>query len=295
MRNWLRVCAVVVVLAGLSGCGVRAAYNNLDWLTVRWVDQQVSLNAEQRQLLREFLDEQLLWHCATQLADYQAWIDEMRMDLLAYRLDRERLAEHGRTAAAFGRMLTERSIPILTDLAASLDDDQVDEVLASFAERTEEVRVAVEEQSPETMAAERLDSMDRALRRAIGRTNAAQKERLQTWADAVTATQPYHLRQRMYWQDRIAAALDRRDDRTFLEGEIAALLRPEAAWSDEYRAVMERNRGLTLDALEDVLELADQRHRNRLSARLHRLNSDFERLSCEGEAPPELLAAAESS
>ncbi|TVS11897.1 MAG: hypothetical protein EA419_06695 [Wenzhouxiangella sp.] len=283
------------MLAGLSGCGVRTAYNNLDWLTVRWVNQQVTLNGDQRQMLREFLDEQLVWHCATQLPGYQAWIDEIRMDLLAYRLDRDRLADHGRTAAGFGRVLSERSIPILVDLAASLDDDQVEEVLAAFAEGTEEVRVAVEEKTPEELSADRLESMERALRRTMGRTNSAQQQRLQSWAASVTATQPHHLRQRIYWQDRLATALERRDDRSFLEGEMAAFLRPESAWSDEYRAIMENNRGLTLDALEEVLELADQRHLNRLSARLHGLKRDIERLSCEGEAPPELLAAADSA
>lgn len=284
----------LLLLAGfsLSGCGVRTAYNNLDWLTVRWVNQQVSLDRDQEAMLRAWLDEELSWHCATQLASYHGLIEQMRVDLLSGRLDSDRLADYGAAIAVFGRTLTERSLPMLTELAASLDDAQVQQVLAAFEERTEEVRVRIEEKSPEDLAEDRLGSMERSLRRFMGRTNADQNQRLNLWAQSVTATEPYHLAQRLYWQERLATALERRYDRGFLEDEIAALMRPETAWSDAYRAAMESNRELTLAALEDVILLADTRHINRASARLTSLRDDFRRLSCEGESVPALLAGA---
>lgn len=291
----VRNLSLLLLLLVLSGCGVRTAYNNLDWLTVRWVNQQVSLDREQEAMLRTWLDEQLSWHCATQLADYQDLVEQIRIDLLSGRLDRDRLAEHGQAIAELGRTLTERSLPILIDLAASLDDGQVEQVLAAFDERTDKVRVSVEEKSLEELSEERLASMERSLRRFMGRTNGDQRQRLEIWANSVTATEPYQLRQRLYWQERLAIALERRHDREFLGAEMTALMRPESAWSDDYRAVMENNRVLTLAALEDVIARADTRHINRLSARLSSLRSDFERLSCEGETAPALLAGVGST
>jgi len=295
MTVGIRYFALVLLLLGLSGCGVRTAYNNLDWLTVRWVNQQVNLDREQEAMLRTWLDEQLRWHCATQLADYQDLVEVIRLDLLSGRLDRDRMGEHGQAIAELGRTLTERSLPILIGLAASLDDGQVEQVLAAFDERTDKVRVSVEETSLEELAEERLASMERTLRRFMGRTNADQRRRLEVWAHSVTATEPYQLRQRLYWQDRLAIALDRRHDREFLGAEMTALMRPESAWPDDYRAVMETNRVLTLAALEEVIAQADTRHINRMSARLSSLRSDFQRLSCEGETVPALLAGIGST
>lgn len=294
MQNVFRILAALLLAASLSGCGVRTAYNNLDWLTVRWVNQQVSLDRQQEALLRAGLDDLLTWHCATQLAGYQDLVEQIRLDLLSDRLDQARLAEHGEAIAVFGRALTERSVPLLVELATTLDDTQVAQVLAAFDERTDKVRVSVEEKSLGDLAEDRFNSMDRTLRRFMGRSNRAQQQRLAVWADSVTATEAYQLTQRLYWQDRLATALASRHDRDFLSEEMAALMRPESAWSDEYRAVMEGNRVLTLAALEDVLSLADTRHVNRLSARLTTLQQDFQRLSCEDEPVITLLAGASS-
>lgn len=295
MRFAPRLFLVLLLGILLSGCGVRTAYNNLDWLAVRWVNQQVSLDADQEALLRAWLDAELNWHCATQLASYQSLIEQMRLDLLSGRLDGRRLADYGQAIAVFGRTLTERSLPMLTELAASLGDGQVQQVLAAFDERTEKVRVRVEEKSIDDLAEDRLSSMERSLRRLMGRPNADQRQRLSVWSHSVTATEPYHLTQRLYWQERLAIALERRHDQTFLAAEIAALMRPESAWSEAYRSAMENNRALTLAALEDVIELADTRHLNRMTARLTSLRDDFRRLSCEGETPSTLLAGAGSS
>ncbi|MGY6553360.1 MAG: DUF6279 family lipoprotein [Wenzhouxiangella sp.] len=294
MTRLLKSLILLLLLTALSGCGVRTAYNNLDWLTVRWVNQQVDLDRDQEAMLRDWLTEQLAWHCQTQLPLYQAVAEAIRHDLLTNNLNQARLAEHGQSVAELGRTLTERSLPLLIELAASLSDEQVAQVLEAFDERTEEVRVSVEEKSLEELAEERLESMERMLRRFMGRSNRPQRERLALWADSVTATESYQLRQRLYWQDRLGQALDQRDNQALLAGEIAALMRPESAWSDEYRQVMEGNRVLTLAALEDVIAVADNRHLNRLSSRLTGLINDFQRLRCDQDGLPTLLAGAYS-
>ena len=290
----LMLLLALMLCASLSGCGVRTAYNNLDGLAVRWVNQQVRLERNQEALLRAWLVEELAWHCATQLASYQALVEQIHLDLLAGRLDQHRMAEHGEVMARHGRTLTERSLPMLTELAASLNDAQVEQVLAAFDQRTEQVRTRLEEHSSEDLAADRLAGMERSLRRLMGRSNAAQRQRLSVWAHAITPTEHHHLQQRLYWQGRLAVALEQRHDREQLGAEIAALMRPESAWSEDYRAAMEANRRLTLATLEDMLALADTRHINRMAARLSGLKEDFRRLSCPSDTPPTLLAAAAS-
>lgn len=285
-RHACKLLVLLLLPALLAGCSTRLAYNNLDWLTVRWVDRQVSLDEDQRALLRELIEAQQPWHCATQLDDYQAWIDEVRLDLLSDRLDQQRFVQHGDRLAAFGRALAERIQPTLVELAMSFDDDQVDQVLVSLDERIDELRDEISTGSTGQWAQARMDGMERGLRRIMGPINPKQRARLERWAGDLEVTRAYQLTQRIYWRDRIGNALARRHDRGFLDREITALLEPASAWPDDYRQAIETNRRLTLAALEEVVALAEPKQRERFEARLSRLKNDFERLSCRGEAPP---------
>lgn len=286
VRNLIALSLLLVLLAG---CSTRLAYNNLDWLTVRWVNQQVSLDGSQRTLLRDLIEEQQLWHCATQLDDYQDWIEQVRLDLLAQRLDQQRLSDHGDSLAAFARALADRLQPVLVELAVSLDDEQVDQVLLALDERIEKLREEIGTRSDEQWAIDRVEGLERRLRRVMGAINPAQRARLERWASELTATHAYQLAQRLYWRDRIAEALARRDDRAFLDQEISALLAPDTVWPEAYRQAIESNRQLTLEALEEVVVMTEPAQRDKISARLSRLKNDFQRLSCEGEAPPALI------
>ncbi len=294
MKTFAMLIAVSLVLVFTAGCSTRIAYNNLDWLTVRWVNQQVSLEGDQRTMLRERLERQQLWHCATQLDRYQTWIEQLRLDLLAGRLDQVRLADHGDHLADFARALAERLQPMLVELAVSLDDEQVDQVLLALDERIDTLREEIGTRSDGQWAIDRVEGMERRLRRIMGSISPDQRRRLEQWADDLEPTHSYQLAQRLYWRERIASALSRRDDRAFLEQEISALVAPDSVWPDAYRRAIEANRELTLEALEEVVALTEPAQRDRISARLARLKNDFERLSCAGEAPPALIAAARS-
>lgn len=285
MRHACRLIILSLLLMLLAGCSTRLAYNNLDWLTVRWVDRQVTLDRDQRALLREMIEAQQLWHCATQLEDYQAWIEDVRLDLLSGRMDQARLVDHGDRLGEFGRALAQRVQPTLVELAASLDDDQVEEMLLALDERIEALRDEIDAGSTEHWAQERVARMERGLKRIMGPINPNQRARLDRWARELEVTQAYQLAQRVYWRERIAAALARRDERAFLEQEVSALLDPASAWPQAYRQAIEGNRQLTLTAMEEVVALVEPKQRDRLAARLTRLQEDFERLSCEGEAP----------
>jgi len=274
-----------LLLTLLVGCTTRMAYNNLDRLTVRWVDQHVSLDSDQRMLLREVIETEQLWHCATQLDDYQAWIEQLQLDLLADRLDQRRLADHGDRLAAFGRILAQRIQPMLVALAVSLDDEQVGEVRAALDERIEELREEIDAFSREEWAQERAKGMARGLRRFMGPINPGQRARVERWARELEPTHGHQLAQRLYWRDRITQALARRDERAFLELEVAALLAPSSVWPQGYREAIEANRQRTLAAMEEVVTLIDANQRDRLSTRLARLKRDFNQLSCDSEAP----------
>ena len=107
---------------------------------MRWVNKQVSLDNEQELLFRTALDEQLRWHCASQLPDYVSFLNTVDQDLTAGRLDAERLKSHAETLAGFGRQLLTETRPVILDLMASLDDRQVEELLEGVDKRNRELK-----------------------------------------------------------------------------------------------------------------------------------------------------------
>ncbi len=285
---------IVLVLSLATGCSSKLAYNNLDWLAARWIDRQVSLDRDQRELVSDHVEAQQRWHCATQLDAYKVWLEEVRLDLLKDQLDRRRLVEHGEQLAVFASRLAEQSEPLLVDLAASFNDQQVEAVVLELDERIEKLRDEIASRSADQWAIDRVEGMERRLSRLMGPLNPRQRERLEQWAAELVATHPYQLTQRQYWRDRIVDALERRTERGFMAAEVQALLAPSSVWPEDYRQAIEHNRELTLDALQDLFGLIESRQRNRISARLARLENDVERLSCSGDTAPALLAGTGS-
>ncbi len=280
MKNGLRIFLVVVLALVLAGCGVRTVYNNLDWLIMRWVNKQVSLNGEQELAVRTALDQQLRWHCSSQLPDYVVFLDRVDQDIADDQLDAERLKSHAESLAGFGRQLLAETRPVFIDLLASLDDEQVKELLAGIDKRNLELKEEAIDASLEELQRDQIDSMARVMKRFIGRLNTDQEQRLAEWAAALQPTGELALTQRLAWREAFASALQQRNDRPRFDSIMAKLLEPDSEWPDAYRVKMEHNRDATLAALADIHRLASERQVSRLSSRLNSLASDFERLSC---------------
>lgn len=280
MNRLTRLIAVALLALILAGCGIRGAYNNLDWLMMRWINGQVSLTSEQELAVRTALDDKLQWHCSTQLPMYVAFLRAVESDVQGDNIDLDQLRSHGEQLAAFGRALAERARPDVIDFLAVLSDDQIDGLRQSFAERNEEIIAESIEVSEEERQANQVSAMERGMRRFAGRPSAVQRERLERWAAELQPTAELSLAQRLAWQDSFFDALEVRSDNGTFSARMADLLEPGAAWSDEFRRRMEYNRERTLEAMVDIHQLSSPRQINRLRSRLDSLASDFQRLSC---------------
>ncbi len=281
MHNALKLLALTALALVLAGCALRLTYGQLDWLTLRWINQQVSLSGEQDRAARRWLDDKLAWHCANELPAYAELLTQLRADIAANRISVERLSVHGERIAEFGRRLIEHSQPEIIALMASLDQDQVIELLSGFDERNAEWLEEIEDQSPEEARTERVRAFERGMRRFTGsRLTPEQRSRLEVWAAALEPTAELELASRMAWQQNLADALSRRDRNGEFEAMMTELLTPGAGWTDEYRRRMEANRQLTLNTLVDLHHMAPPRQLQRLDSRLGSFIRDIERLSC---------------
>lgn len=280
--KWLITLLFVVVF--LTGCTVQLAYNNLDRLVLRWVDEKVELNAEQSRLVREALNENLDWHCREHLPQYVGLLESLDTDLQDGRFNAERLYALGAQIAAFGEELIAASVPIAVELMASLDDDQVQQLFGSFEQSNQELIDRLSEPNQAKVEARRADRMERRLKRFMGRLTDDQRARIGQWASAYQVTAGHQLAYAYQWQAALSQALDIREtNREAFAERIEILFDPGQGWDDGYRSAVELNQTLSWEMLSDVLAISTKRQRQRLSNKLRSYAGDFDALSCQDD------------
>ncbi|MEN1728968.1 MAG: DUF6279 family lipoprotein [Pseudomonadota bacterium] len=284
MKLAVRLILILALVLSTSACGLRLAYNHLDWLAMRWVNKQVTLNAAQEMAFRDALEMKLDWHCANELPDYVPFLESARSTLSAETLTTDDLEQMGEQVAVFGQRLIDRTMPSVVTLFASLDDDQVQELLDGVDERNEDFKEERVDPSPEQRQREQIESMKGSLGRFIGRTTSEQEARLQEWSESLLFVAPRMHSHQQQWRDKFADLLARRDDEETFGPALIELFQPAGDWSDDFREVMEFNRQRTLEAMVDIHASLTRRQQRRMLGRLESLQDDFERLSCSNES-----------
>jgi len=283
MRALPRFLLILILILGTSACGVRLAYHHLDWLAMRWVNKQVTLNPVQEMTFRDALEDKLAWHCANELPRYTPFLDSVAAVLQEDTVTVEQIEGMGAQVAGFGQSLVDRAMPSVIRLFASLDDAQVEELLAGIDVRNEEFREERIDVDQELRRSDRIDGMKRSLERFIGSTSERQDQRLEQWADSLLFVAPRMYAHQLQWRDKLAALLAERHQADTFEPALTELFQPAGDWPNDFQAVMAINRQRTLDTLVDIHASLTPRQKRRLLARIQSLSRDFQRLSCAAD------------
>ncbi|MDZ7790735.1 MAG: DUF6279 family lipoprotein, partial [Xanthomonadales bacterium] len=266
MNGARRLLLLLLLVGLLAGCGVKTAYNNADWLAMRWINDRVSLTAEQERAVEAALDQHLAWHCASELPAYADFLQEVKSDIARNRITPATLDAHGNRAGEFAQRLLARARPSLIDLLASLNDQQVDELIESFEERNREMAEEAE-RSREDLQRERVLGMEKGMRRFTGRLTREQRERLQSWAAELEPTASLALQHRLEWQERFAEALAIRHQRPAFEAAMTELLNADNSDSRALDTRRSANRARTLQTFVELHRISPERQVKRLQSR----------------------------
>lgn len=287
MKLWIRALFLACLASLLTGCGVRTTYNNLDWLAMRWLNDQVNLSAEQERMARNAIERKLAWHCASELPDYIALIERIERDVANGEITVDSLDSYGQEMAALGRRLLDRAQPTVMELLASMDEDQVRTLITGIEERNEELGEEPAETTPEERRKQLVKRMDRLLRRGFGRLNPAQESRLGQWALERQTTAPFERQRREARDQRFIEALAVRKDPAEFELRMNALFEParpdSRQESNPAQQATAHNRTNMLNTLVDIYELASDRQIQRLRNRLGDLADDLRAVSCRDQ------------
>ncbi|MEN5303201.1 MULTISPECIES: DUF6279 family lipoprotein [unclassified Pseudomonas] len=270
--------ACTVTLAACSR--IDLAYRNLDRLVPWSLGDYLAMNREQKALLDERLKEHLAWHCQTQLPGYLDWLDRVR-DMVAEDQVTDQALQQRTVEArqAIGRV-AEEITPSATELLRGMSDAQVAEMRDAFRDDINQRQREYVDTPMAKQVARRTERMEKRLSNWFGELNAAQRQRVQAWSQALGDQNRQWIANRQHWQQQLMLAMAQRNDASF-EPRLATLLqRKESLWTPEYRAAYQNTEQQARSLLVDLVHLSTPVQRQYLQERLAKVRTDFSELKC---------------
>lgn len=280
-RRMLLLALVLVALGAMPGCATSLVYDRADRLANRWVGGYLELAPAQQQVLDDGLLELHLWHRREQLPLYADWLRGLAVRLGdGQPFSPDELRALGTEMGAFWRVLAGAAMPMMADIGAALDDDQVTGLLATLREKREADVAAAAGRDESWRQQRRARSMERFLRRWTGSLTAAQRATIADWSRQLEPSQDAWLENRAGWLDDLQAALAHRPDRgPLLLAAEPLFVTPSDRWSAEYAALVERNSATTTAFLAGFLARLEDQQRARAISRIERLAGQLDQLA----------------
>lgn len=274
----LKLTTLLVVVTLISACSSTGlAYRFADRGVVWWLDDYVTLTAEQKSDFREDIRNLRSWHCESELPRYGQWLNDLRSELAEGDLPPQRIATRQQELSVFIEPLSEQIIPIATRLLASLTDEQSRELADNLRRRQQELEQEYLTDDTPEQAAERIQ---KRAERWLGSLNGRQQQHIQRWVQDRKPQTRQWLEGRARWQEAFIKVLDQRQWPDFQE-RLADLIRnPGAYRGDGYDEQMARNTQQVSQLVHNLLRAAEDHHWQQLQRETGQLQQDVIRLSC---------------
>ncbi len=276
-----RLWIAALLLVFLAGCSsTRFAYNRLDFLVPWYLRDYVSLDRDQRNLLKSELQPFLAWHRQNELPRYVALLDRVEG-----KLDRE-------LTAADMRILTEEAevaiyrmqdgaLDWLLALGEELRDEQVREFVAGLHEQQSEYEEKYLERDDAEYTSDACERLEDNARKYIGRLQPEQKAGLTAACDEMRRSDSLWLEARGQWIARLELILQREPG--WQEALREALAKRGETVSDDYRSTYDHNAEVLQRAVADLLNSRSERQDTHLRREIGKLRRDLVALVEQGE------------
>ena len=275
----LLVSLLLITAVFLSGCSVKFYYNQLDWLVPWYVDDYVTLNAEQEVIFDAHLGDYLRWHRTEQLpvyADFLDWTASASTDGLD---DTELQAIQDQVSAYTATMFT-RLAPPLVDVFYSFSQEQVDELFDNFRRENLEYRKEKIEISEQQHRQERAEDVVSLVERWTGDLNDQQLQYIEEWSQQYRRMSADFLASREIWQKELKTVLLRRDDHEYLQQALLDLFRQRYSMrTRQYQEKYQFNEQLLKLLYSKLDQSLSQSQRDRMITELTALADDFRYLA----------------
>jgi len=254
LPRWIaRSLFTVLLMAGLAGCGASLVYPRLDSLVGLYLRGLVSLDDSQSASLARTLERNLEWHRGEELERYEAFLQALASQVRAG-LTRAGLEDAAQQAEAYWRRIFEQAAPGYTELAATLSDRQVRELLDGLQRADDKTWREYSGRTSEDRYARREKSLRKNIERMTGPLNAQQRQLIHDYAWTARPFMFEWRENRRLWREELAATLRVRSGppAAFAERMRVLIAEPDRLWTPEYRKAIATSR---TDFLDLVVQL----------------------------------------
>jgi len=284
-----------LILAGccllLPGCSTKITYNFLDWWLAWNVKSYISLEREQRQLLKREIRHFHTWHRSNELPRYGQLLSQLKQHLQGQQASAEALGAFADEAHSLWQTSLAQLVGPSAELLSSLSDRQVRELLQNLAQQRQTYRKEYVDLSPQKLQLQRQKRMVEILENWIGRLDPAQTARVAVWAGNLRNNGKWALSERQRWGQRLAAVLHQRRSADLHPPLQRLFLAFERDWSNTYRDNLMANRLATLQLIAQLNGTLSDSQVHRRDRTLQRYIDDFNALAASGAPLPTATTA----
>ncbi len=275
---------IVLILLLVTGCGTRFFYYQLDWLIPFFLRDYISLNSEQKSILKDRLVKQIDWHCKTQLADYSEALRSLSKDISNqdHPIDYDRLNDYYAKFQGFWAELIRQVAPDIAEILRTATDAQIEELFTNLDKRNDELRAEYVDLPPSELIKQREERMTKALRKWISDPTPEQKQAVSASIKQLKPIGSEWMQYRDKIQEEVINLLKQRKDLPdFGQRFTEVLVHPERWRSATYQSKSDFNRDLILKLAVNINHLMTPGQRTHLLKRIDSLATDFEKIKCD--------------
>ena len=284
-RTWLiALLALMVVMTGCSS--IRLSYNHGDTLLYWWLNGYVDLASEQKDGVREDIDDLLAWHRKTQLKNYVQLLEAGQRQLQANPTQAD-LQANVDAIKASTEVLLVKAAPDLADLARALQPAQIASMEKKFASNNADFRKKFMSGNAEKRQNARYEKSLDQFETWFGAFSREQEAIIRKWSDARPLDNALWLDERVLRQKNIIALLHKvQREKTGKEATqrlIQDLIKNAFARLEqsEHKAFFDASNAATTQMVMKVITIATPVQKTHAQQRMQGWIDDFNSLAAE--------------
>jgi len=277
-----RILCVLVLTLGVVGCSAtRVLYNQLDWVSVWYLNGYFSLDEAQEAQLRDAVSRNLEWHRRTQLPEYAKFCRQLIRDADGVLTEEVLEARFQRMIELWDEMLR-NALPDVSAFFLALSDEQVDEFVENLEENNQELWEEYAGETPEKRLERREKAAFKGFKRVVGRLTPEQKDIIRAYMGNMHDVSEYWIESRRRWQqDFRGLVVERPQEPEFSERLTALMLDPNRDDDSSYRQRVDENRANFFALTLAMHASMTAKQRERFNRRLQDFARDFEVLAVQ--------------
>ncbi|BFM48504.1 DUF6279 family lipoprotein [Marinomonas sp. THO17] len=273
-----RLPLIIVFSFLLSACSTSFVYNNLDWLLYWYLDDYITLTAEQKSQLDDRVETWQAWHRAVELPKYQQQIDQLRNQLQSGPLDQQAWLLVFDEVQQSAKRLREKIAPELAELAKQLSPAQVEELLTEWQKNTQERIERRTNSSPEERLAERQEERIEEIEDNLGKLTPEQKDIVSSHIKKLKSTFEYRTAYQTRLQGIVKDLFNHPEDENFSSQLSALIIDPNQYKTAEHTALSEQNKIQYAQMMADLNLTLSTKQKQKLDESLADLSQTIQAL-----------------